>query len=133
MKQAAQTSTWVRWLVVYIEEAHASDEWPVGSLTSITRQPQSIQERCSLAGLVQRELLGATTGPNRVEVVVDSMQNCFQRELASWPIRMYVLDPHTLELRFKAQPDLSEGGVHGYQLDVLSAWLARNVAGIPER
>lgn len=118
----------MRWLVVYIEEAHASDEWPVGSLTSITHQPKTIQERCELATLVQRNLLGL----NEVEVVVDSMQNSFQNAMASWPIRLYVLDPRTLQLRFKAQPDVTEDGVHGYRLGALSEWLARNVVGLSE-
>ena len=122
----------MRWLVVYIEEAHASDEWPVGSLTSITHQPKSLHERCNLAALVSRDLLGAKSGLNGVEIVVDNMQNSFQIAMACWPIRFFVLDPHTLELRFKAQPDVSEDGVHGYRLSELSDWLAHNVADVTE-
>ena len=91
-----------------------------------------MQERCNLAALVQRELLDGRSGRNNIEVVVDSMQNLFQSAMASWPIRMYVLDPQTLELRYKAQPDVSENDVHGYRLGALSEWLAQNVAGVPE-
>jgi hypothetical protein len=31
--------------VVYIAEAHASDEWPVGKLTSVTTQPKNLAHR----------------------------------------------------------------------------------------
>ena len=46
--------------------------------------------------------------------------------MACWPIRMFVLDPSSGALRFKAQPDLSPD-VYGYRLDSLSDRLAANV------
>eukprot|EP01050_Picozoa_sp_SAG11_P004663 SAG11_NODE_303_length_11000_cov_7.979635_5_plen_171_part_00 len=82
-------------MVVYIEEAHASDEWPVGALTSVCAQPKSLAERCELARRAAATLFGdvaATAGleedevgaeqePGRhdvVPVVVDTMENDFQ-------------------------------------------------------
>jgi len=62
----------VRFLVVYIAEAHASDEWPVGSLTSVTTQPKNLAHRCDLATVVHEDLLHS-----EVEVVVDDMSNSF--------------------------------------------------------
>ena len=140
----------MRWLVVYIQEAHASDEWPVGDLTSVTTQPKSLSHRRELARTAHEDLLGGS-----VEVLVDDMDNsfqvitsadrrphlllsflgrpladvCFRRwqdAMACWPIRMFVLDPSSGALRFKAQPDLSPD-VYGYRLDSLSDWLAANV------
>ena len=111
----------MRWLVVYIQEAHASDEWPVGDLTSVTTQPKSLSHRRELARTAHEDLLGGS-----VEVLVDDMDNTFQDAMACWPIRMFVLDPSSGALRFKAQPDLSPD-VYGYRLDSLSDWLAANV------
>jgi len=36
-------------LVVYITEAHAKDEWPVGKTISFCNQPKALSERCALA------------------------------------------------------------------------------------
>ena len=140
--------------MVYIQEAHASDEWPVGDLTSVTTQPKSLSHRRELARTAHEDLLGGS-----VEVLVDDMDNTFQVSkrnrqpptadrtccrlfsagrlltsvlggrqdaMACWPIRMFVLDPSSGALRFKAQPDLSPD-VYGYRLDSLSDWLAANV------
>ena len=63
----------MRWLVVYIQEAHASDEWPVGDLTSVTTQPKSLEHRRELARTAHEDLLGGS-----VEVLVDDMDNTFQ-------------------------------------------------------
>ena len=59
--------------MVYIQEAHASDEWPVGDLTSVTTQPKSLSHRRELARTAHEDLLGGS-----VEVLVDDMDNSFQ-------------------------------------------------------
>jgi hypothetical protein len=46
--------------------------------------------------------------------------------MAAWPIRMYVIDPRTGELMYKAQPDLTPE-VYGYSLDKMSSWMEENV------
>jgi hypothetical protein len=109
---------------VYIEEAHAVDEWPVGALTSVTEQPKTLERRIELARRVHASptlLNGATN----VEVLCDTMENRFQDTMACWPIRFFVLEPTSGVLRFKAQPDLSPD-VYGYPLDVLGDWLNNN-------
>jgi len=121
MEQAAAASN-VRWLVVYIEEAHASDEWPVGRNTSVTTQPKTLEHRRDLARAAHEDMLNS-----EVEVLVDDMANSFQAAMACWPIRMFVLEPKTAELRFKAQPDLSPE-VYGYRLEEMSDWIEANVA-----
>ena len=79
---------------VYIEEAHAVNEWPIGS-TDIERQAATVEERVDAAvrlGLSSRWL-----------IAVDSMDNRFAREFAPWPFRYYLLD-HTSRVRVIAQP-----------------------------
>lgn len=102
--------------MVYIAEAHASDEWPVGKLTSVTTQPKNLAHRRDLATVVHEELLGG-----EVEVVCDDMRNTFQRTMACWPIRLFVVS-NDGALLYKAQPDLSPD-VYGYRLEGLSEWL----------
>ena len=111
-------------MVVYIEEAHAADEWPVGALTSVTDQPKTLEHRIELARRVHSspELLNGTSD---VEVLCDNMENCFQDIMACWPIRFFVLEPASGVLRFKAQPDLSPD-VYGYPLESLADWLTVN-------
>jgi len=102
--------------VVYIAEAHASDEWPVGKLTSVTTQPKNLAHRRDLATVVHEELLGG-----EVEVVCDDMRNTFQQAMACWPIRLFVVS-NDGALLYKAQPDLSPD-VYGYRLEGMSEWL----------
>lgn len=113
-----------RIIVVYIEEAHAMDEWPVGYLTSVTEQPKTMEHRIDLARRVHASpaLLGGTAN---VEVLCDTMGNHFQDTMACWPIRFFALDSASGVLRFKAQPDLSPD-VYGYPLESLSNWMDAN-------
>lgn len=113
-----------RFVMVYIEEAHAADEWPVGSLTSVTEQPKTLEHRIELAQCVHTspELLNSTTN---IEVLCDTMENSFQDTMACWPIRFFVLEPASGVLQFKAQPDLSPD-VYGYPLERLRDWLSNN-------
>jgi hypothetical protein len=159
VQQAAQWKGKVRFLVVYIAEAHASDEWPVGKLTSVTTQPKNLAHRRwaerfrifmrrlfdwdflewgvfllrnwdgtrpgrDLATVVHEELLGG-----EVEVVCDDMRNTFQRTMACWPIRLFVVS-NDGALLYKAQPDLSPD-VYGYRLEGLSEWLV-DAYGCPD-
>lgn len=132
----------MRFLVVYIAEAHASDEWPVGALTSVTTQPKTLAHRLALAHTVHTQLLGQPAPRDNynteeeeqaqdeelLPVVCDNMSNSFERTMAAWPIRMYVLDPRTGEMLYKAQPDLSPE-IYGYSLERLEEWLEGHVGG----
>lgn len=85
---------------VYIVEAHAIDEWPVGDPLKIT-QPKSTIERCGVArAFVQEYQL-------RTPMIVDGIENEFSEEFAGWPVRFYVVEkePEGWVLKFKAQPD----------------------------
>lgn len=86
----------VDFLTVYIVEAHAIDEWPVGDPLKIT-QPISTIERCGLARSF------AQSYNLQVPMLVDDIDNNFSEDWASWPVRFYVVHNNTLV--FKAHPD----------------------------
>jgi hypothetical protein len=78
-------------VAVYIEEAHAVDEWPISSsrfngdrgVVSV-EQPTTDQQRLELAGKFVRDF-GMKT-----PMLVDSVQNRLQNELGAWPLGVYV-------------------------------------------
>lgn len=80
---------------VYVEEAHAADEWPLGAVESHP-QPTTEAARLALAQRFGREYAApahrAADAPP-IPVVVDGMANAFNRAYAVWPERLYVLEP----------------------------------------
>ena len=85
--------------MIYLSEAHASDEWPVGPSISFCKQPKTLKERMDLARQVAQQMPRST--PTRLWV--DSMTNAFRDTYAAWPVRYFVI-VHGI-LRFIAQPD----------------------------
>lgn len=77
----------VDFITVYIEEAHATDEWPIGSCISYT-QPKSDADRIRIAD----DFIRATG--YRVPLLIDpvSQNNPFSKVYAPWPIRFYVVN-----------------------------------------
>ena len=100
----------VRFQLVYTAEAHASDEWPVGSHIA-QRQPRSTHERVSVA---RRRL--AELGVNWPGTLVDTGREAFQEAFACWPLRWYFLDGHTVT--HTAQPS---GGA--YDVTQIELWI----------
>jgi hypothetical protein len=92
----------VDFLTIYIVEAHAQDEWPVGDPLHIT-QPISDAERCGVARQFSQDYA------LRLPLVVDSVANSFSEQYAAWPIRFFVLSQNEQEkthtVLYKAQPD----------------------------
>jgi len=86
----------VNFVTVYIVEAHAIDEWPVGDPLKIT-QPLSTIERCGVARAFVRAY------DLKVPMIVDVISNDFSETYAAWPIRFYVIENE--KLVYKAQPD----------------------------
>jgi len=104
-------------LAVYLAEAHASDEWPVGPSVSFCKQPKQLSERCALAQKFESEhALG-------IPMFVDSIENSFDGAFAAWPLRFYVIKDGRLAL--KAQPNLE---YFTYDPDDLHHWLQANCA-----
>jgi len=90
----------VDFLVVYIREAHSSDEWPIGRTVSCVKQPQTIEERINNALLL--------LGPKfllQVQLVIDSMHNSFNELFCGWPIRQFIIQNN--KLIWKSQPNMN--------------------------
>lgn len=85
-------------LTVYIEEAHASDEWPIGSQICYA-QPKCDADRMRIAS----DFIQATG--YRVPLLLDpvSHDNPFSKVYSPWPIRFYVINPNK-NLSHIAQP-----------------------------
>jgi len=94
--------TTISFLAVYIVEAHAVDEWPVGDPLKVT-QPRTVAERCGVA----RAFVGEYK--LKLPMVVDQLDNNFSEKFAGWPVRFYVVQREEKrgdwKLVFKAQPD----------------------------
>ena len=71
--------------VVYILEAHARDEWPVGSTAFSYPQSQTLEQRAQAAQDL-RTRLGL-----EVPIVLDGPDSEFERLYAPWPFRFYIL------------------------------------------
>jgi len=72
-------------LSIYIEEAHAQDEWPLGK-RECHNQPKALEERINLAKLY------ITKYHSEIPILVDDMDNNFEKSYASWPDRYYVIE-----------------------------------------
>jgi len=90
---ARYSSEEVVFTFVYIREAHANDEWPNPSSSN---QPEgkvidipshsSLEDRIEVARRMKEEM-GIDSN---VEVLVDGMDDAFNKEFAAWPIRYFV-------------------------------------------
>lgn len=88
---ATELSAEVSFLAVYIQEAHAHDEWPISSsrangsrgVVSI-KQPTTNEERCGVARQFQQDFKFS------IPLLVDTVENGFDNAYAPWPLRFYV-------------------------------------------
>lgn len=94
--------------VVYCAEAHASDVWPISSGRYHDNEPVSItaprtnEERCSIAAQFKERYKLSGLLP----ILVDPIDDRFERAYAVWPLRFFVLQQGTEGVRvvFKAMP-----------------------------
>ena len=76
-------SNQVKFLLIYIREAHPTDGWYIG--THSIRDPQSIEERRRVAGECE---IGLQYG---IRTYVDEMNDAVNRAYAAWPTRLYLI------------------------------------------
>jgi len=113
MHQKYASSKGVIFCALYITEAHAKNEWPVGPTISFCDQPTTNEDRMKLAQLAQEK--SKFTFP----FLVDTLDNHFENAYSSWPFRYYGFKDGKLE--FKAQPDMHPE--YTYNVARLSQWL----------
>jgi len=81
----------VDFLGVYISEAHAKDEWPLG-VKYCFDQPKTIEERINVAtGFVHEYKF-------ELPMLIDTMKNEFDFIFSSWPERFYIVQNNVLAL-----------------------------------
>jgi type I thyroxine 5'-deiodinase len=101
---------------VYIEEAHPSDIWQMGSNIRdnvIFRNPQSDAERFHVADSCVRTL------GIRFPALIDGIDNTVERQYTAWPDRLYLID-RSGQVVYKSAP-----GPFGFHPDTLAAALRR--------
>ena len=104
--------------MVYIEEAHAVDEWPIrsgryhGNVPVNIEQPRTLAQRIAVAKAFLAHYNVA------MQTLVDSPEagNPFEKAFAPWPIRFYVIRGGAMT--FIAEPTYCE-----YSLSELTRFL----------
>ena len=91
MRERRATRQDIRFLCVYIREAHAADVWPIDG--PVVSEPQTSEARVEVA----REFARAC-GLDWT-ILVDEVEDGFLRAFSPWPFRLYVLRGDRLELK----------------------------------
>jgi len=76
--------------MVYIDEAHANDIWPLGNHIDLPNH-KTISDRTHAASLLKDKF------NLQIPVLLDSMTNNFDQEYAVWPERYYFIKNGKLE------------------------------------
>jgi type I thyroxine 5'-deiodinase len=108
-----------KFLVVYIAEAHARDEWPVGPRVSVCNQPLSITERIANAQTLRE--VGQLGG----RILVDDINDQFLQTFAAWPLRSWILQGG--KVAYKAMPSVDGSSSPAYSMTDLRAALSQLV------
>ncbi|GMI51026.1 hypothetical protein TeGR_g12658 [Tetraparma gracilis] len=92
------------YLLLYGEEAHAVDEWPIssgrynpGGEPVSVKQPRDLGERIAVCGEMLEKL--GLEGGGGFQVALDDPAggNAFGEAYSPWPIRMYVVEGGVLQ------------------------------------
>jgi hypothetical protein len=89
----------VLFLIVYIEEAHPQDRWPLGRHVMVNA-PQTMEDRILLAQKFVNDNSSYVDGT--IPIVVDGIDNQFMKAFYCHPERFFVFNDN--KLVFKAQP-----------------------------
>jgi len=89
-------------LIVYISEAHATDVWPLGN-TVCVNDHKTIEERIQVANthIIENRKC-------KIPMLVDSIENEFERFFHGWPERYFILQGDNLA--YVAQPSKNDQG-----------------------
>lgn len=93
---ASKHASNVQFMMVYLLEAHASDEWPLGSEPLVPASRSLDQRACNARRF--RDEAGV-----RVPMYLDSMSDSFHKNFAAWPERFFVVSADGT-VCFVAQP-----------------------------
>jgi hypothetical protein len=110
----------VTFAFVYISEAHATDEWPVGHNVVID-QPKSSAQRLAIAN---EKLAYLGVGGEFLLLVDLAEDNNFHKTYACWPLRWYTIGANGRRLTTIAQP--CDTG--GYDVRELVSWVVSQIS-----
>lgn len=90
--------------LVYIMEAHATDEWPILDTETTFTQHKTLEDRRRAAEFTcdSYPLLESVEGFGADHIYLDTIDNQFNASFASWPLRYWIF--HRGRLSFKAMP-----------------------------
>ena len=103
-------------LVVYIKEAHPTDEWQMESNEKedvCYPQPKSMEQRVAIAN----DFVKRFKFP--IPLLVDGIDNAADAIYAGWPERLYIVD-ESGKIVYKGKP-----GPFGYDPSEVEAWLKK--------
>lgn len=94
----------VRVLTIYIAEAHAREEWPIGEAHSnggvlSLAQAKSLAERRAAARIFEQQLAWPFA------IYVDGMGDAFEATFAAWPLRFFVVAADGQTIAHVAHPE----------------------------
>jgi len=102
----------IRFLAVYIAEAHARDQWPVGKTISCVDQPTTLEQRLKNAEEFQKNF------NFQMPMLVDNMANNFHHTYGSWPFRFFII--YDGKLILKAEPQKE---IFSYNINEIDHWI----------
>lgn len=107
--------------MVYILEAHATNEWPINNLpegVSSLNQHVTLQDRQDACKLFQ-QTYSSLLHP-QMKIVLDGAENQFNELYPSWPFRLWILDKDMI-IRFKGMANANSG--YNVNLQEIALWL----------
>ncbi len=111
----------MRFLTLYIKEAHPLDEWQMESNEKESvcyPQPKTGADRVRIANDFVKRFHYA------IPLVVDPIENPANQAYAGWPERFYIVDENGT-IVYKGKP-----GPFGYHPEEVEAWLAKRFPGV---
>jgi len=94
-------------LVIYISEAHPKDAWPLGKHVEIETH-KNINDRIEAAKFYQQKF------GLQIPMLVDTMENQFDKNYASWPERFYIIINN--QIHYLGLPSSNDQGYSKYEL-----------------
>lgn len=107
--------------MVYILEAHASNEWPINNLpegVSCLNQHVTLQDRQEACQLFQQTYSNLLH--TELKIALDGSDNEFIKKYPSWPFRVWIIGKDK-DIRFKGMANVDSG--YNINLRQIESWL----------
>ncbi|CAF3082516.1 unnamed protein product [Rotaria sp. Silwood2] len=110
----------IDFIIIYIEEAHASDQWKFDNPKySFIKNHQNIKDRLDAIKILVD--LIKITKHNNISIYSDTIDNHTNHLFRAWPERLYVL--HDQKILYQGQP-----GPLGYSIPSLDYFLRKSIS-----